>query len=74
MKIKAWIAYLFLFFLFVGFVVLVTYKPSTPTTTPNQLTALEARVTILEGQVRELRRIVGIDKGLKEGLQNRGKK
>lgn len=39
--------------------------------TPNQLTALEARVTTLEGQVKELRRVVGIEGGLKEGLQNK---
>lgn len=45
-----------------------------PQATPNANLALEARVTTLEGQVKELRRVVGIDKGLSEGLQNRGKK
>lgn len=39
------------------------------TTTPNSNLALEARVTVLEGQVKELRRVVGIEGGLKEGLQ-----
>lgn len=42
--------------------------------TPNTNLALEARVTVLEGQVKELRRVVGIEGGLKEGLQNKGKK
>lgn len=44
------------------------------TTTPNSYLALEARVATLEGQVKELRRVIGIEGGLKEGLQNRRKK
>lgn len=42
--------------------------------TPNTQITLEARVTTLEGQVKELRRVVGIEGGLSEGIQNQKRK
>ncbi len=47
-------------------------RPTQPT--PNQITVIESRLSILEGQVKELRHVVGLENGLSEGLQNRRKK
>ncbi len=41
---------------------------------PDPCRGLEARVQTLESQVKELRRVVGLEGGLSEGLQNKGKK
>lgn len=49
----------------------VAHPTQAQVATPNAYTALEARVMTLEGQVKELRRVVGIEGGLKEGLQNK---